>query len=87
MLIVGIVNLARNWLQSGVTDVKQFNSHLSDGRKAPPQNLPQPDSYRSITKFLSKDGKTISYGTVKNYLDVFENLDHVSNSYAFFDCC
>lgn len=68
------VVLARNWLQSGETDVKQFNSHLSDGRKAPPQNQPQPDSYRSIATFLSKNGKTVSYATVKNYLDVRDKL-------------
>jgi len=55
----GIV-LSRNWLRSGKTDVKLFNSHLSDGRKAPPQNLPETDSCRSIAKFLSKNGKAVS---------------------------
>ena len=44
------------WLQSGITDVKQFESHLSDGRKAPPQNLPQPDSYRSIAFYAQNTG-------------------------------
>lgn len=69
----GIV-LARNWLRSNETDVKQFNSHLSDGRKAPLQNLPVDDSYRSIANFLSKNGKAVSYVTVKNYLDVRDKL-------------
>ena len=63
----GIV-LVRDWLNSGKMDVKQFDSHLSDGRKAPPQNLPQQDSYRSIAKFLSKNDKAVSYQTVANYL-------------------
>jgi len=69
----GIV-LARKWLRSNETDVKQFNSHLSDGRKAPPQNQPVDDSYRSIAHFLSKNGKAVSYVTVKNYLDVRDKL-------------
>lgn len=66
--------LARGWLQSGATGVKQFHSHLKDGRKCPPQNQQQEDSYRSIAKFLSKNGKTICYRTVKNYLDITDNL-------------
>jgi len=69
----GIV-LARNWLQSGETDVKRFNTCLKDGRKAGEQHQPQPDSYRSIATFLSKNGKAVSYGTVSNYLKIHDRL-------------
>ena len=42
---------AREWLQSGVTAVKQFNSHLSDGRKKGIQHEPLPDLWRSVEWF------------------------------------
>ena len=32
------------------------------------------DSCRSIANFLSKNGKAVSYYTVKNYLDVRDKL-------------
>ena len=65
----GIV-LVRDWLNSGMTDVKQFNN----GWKQQTNNKGQftsdvnPTSYRSIAKFLSKNGKAVSHVTVKNYL-------------------
>ena len=67
----GIV-LARNWLESNVVDVKQFNSKRKDGQEKRPQNYPKSVSYRSIANFLSKNGKAVSYVTVKNYLDISE---------------
>lgn len=69
----GIV-LARNWLQSKCVDVKQFNSKRCDGQDKRPQNFPEPNSYRSIATFLSKNGKTVSHVTVKNYIDVNDKL-------------
>lgn len=65
------------WLQSGETDVKRFDSSLKklkDGRKAGPQHQQDIDSYRSIASFLSKNGKSISYETVRNHLNIFDKL-------------
>jgi hypothetical protein len=68
--------LARAWLQSGVSNVKQFNRTQLSKRGREGEGRPQEeDSYRSVAKFLSKNGKTISYVTVKNYLDINDNLD------------
>jgi len=70
----GIV-LSRNWLQSKSSTVKQFNNRaIGSGDKGLKGSIPQPDSYRSIANFLSKNGKAVSYGTVKNYLDVYDKL-------------
>jgi hypothetical protein len=60
--------LARAWLESKATGVKQFDSSLKklkDGRKAGKQHEPLLDSCRSIAKFLSKQGKTISHETIQ----------------------
>ena len=67
---------SRHWLQSKVADVKQFNNGWKQKRKnnGTFTSDSSPDSYRSIATFLSKNGKTISYVTVKNYLDVFDKL-------------
>lgn len=67
--------LAREWLQSKSKTVKQFNSlnktgFHPEGKKGGGE--PLLDSFRSIAKFLSKQGKIISYATVKNYLDIHD---------------
>ena len=69
-------------MQSGCTAVKQFNEgycewlknrkHDSKGQFVKGDTLP--DSYRSIANFLSKNGKTVSHVTVKNYIDVNDKL-------------
>jgi len=64
--------LARYWLQSKAPTVKQFHNRLKNGTLQGSE--PQPDSYRSIAKFLSKKGKTLSYHTVKNYLDIRDKV-------------
>jgi len=72
------VVLAHDWLHSKETDVKRFNSSLktlSDGRKAGHQHQPSEDSYRSVAKFLGKNGKAISHITVRQYLQMHFNLD------------
>jgi anti-sigma28 factor (negative regulator of flagellin synthesis) len=68
------VVLARSWLQSKVTGVNQFNTVLKQQRKNNGTFDSSPDSYRSIASFLSKNGKTICYNTVKNHLDIFDKL-------------
>jgi hypothetical protein len=55
----GSIVLARNWLQSGANDVKQFYNTVK-GKKGF-QAVQLPDSFRSIAKFLSKNGKAISH--------------------------
>lgn len=65
--------LARQWLQSGSNDVKLFHN-IVEGKKGF-QSITQPDSYRSIANFLSKNGKAVSYKTVGNYLNVFDKLN------------
>lgn len=63
--------LARNWLMSKATHVKQFDTVLRDkkGRFQPVNG-----SYRDVANFLSKEGKTVSHETVRQYLDIEENL-------------
>ena len=73
------VVLARNWLGSKSLTVNQFNSELKkhksgDHSKGVWGTESQPDSYRSIGKFLSKNGKAVSHVTVKNYLDIEDKL-------------
>lgn len=69
------IKLARSWLQSKAGDVKQFNNMLNVRKgKQGFQSIQSPDSYRSIAIFLSKNGKVISYVTVKNYLDIEDKL-------------
>lgn len=70
----GIV-LARQWLQSKCQHVKQFNKQYSQVQKGKKDFQVVPDSYRSITKFLSKNGKAVSYVTVKHYLDLNDKLN------------
>ena len=65
----GIV-LARQWKQSKVSNVKQFNKTLSVRGRLGEGRPQEPDSCRNIATFLSKHGKAISHQTVKNYLDV-----------------
>jgi len=67
------IMLARGWLQSKVPTVKQFHNRLKDGTLQGSE--PQPNSYRSIANFLSKNGKAVSYGTVKNYLYIADKLN------------
>ena len=71
--------LARSWLQSKALTVNQFNSELKkhtggNHSKGVWGTESLPDSFRSIATFLSKNGKTISYVTVKNHLDMHDKL-------------
>ena len=58
--------LSRAWLQSGCTDVKQFNNGWKQQRDTQGKFTSDkcPDSYRSIAEFLSKKGKAMSYQTL-----------------------
>jgi ParB-like chromosome segregation protein Spo0J len=67
----GIV-LARAWLQSGASAVKQFHN-IAKGKKGF-QPIAQEDSCRSIAQFLSKNGKAVSYRTVCNYIKINDGL-------------
>ena len=69
----GIV-LARKWLQSNVETVKQFDGLKSKRGIVEGRGNSPPDSYRSISSFLSKNGKAVTHQTVKNYLDVRDKL-------------
>jgi hypothetical protein len=57
------VVLARDWLQSKVDSVNQFDKNLTMSKRSIKEGKPtgsnEPDSYRSIAKFLSINGKTI----------------------------
>ena len=69
--------LARGWLTANVPTVQLFDSRF-DSRNDKGQLLgsnPQPNSCRSIAKFLSKNGKTIGRQTVKNYLNIADKLN------------
>lgn len=71
--------LARAWLGTGAGTVKQFDSAYKayksgSHKKGKEGSEPLPDSCRSIAKFLSKQGKTISYETIRNYLLIHDNL-------------
>ena len=67
------VVLAYNWLQSKSPTVKRFDTRLENGTLR--GSKPSEDSYRSIAKFLSREGKTISYESVRNYLQMSFILD------------
>lgn len=67
--------LARGWLQSGVNSVKLFNRIKTETNPKGAGANPQEDSYRSVAKFLSKNGKAVCYVTVKNYLDIYDKVD------------
>ncbi len=72
------VVLAHNWLGSKVKTVKRFDSLKKTGFH--PKGIkggsePLEDSHRSVAKFLSKEGKSVSYETVRNYLNIHFNLD------------
>ena len=62
--------LARSWLGSDVEAVKLFNSLVSKRRIVEARGNSPPTSYHSIANFLSKNGKAVSYVSVKNYLDI-----------------
>lgn len=71
--------LARTWLESGASSVKELNTWFKDGRKSNAikgkekfQELP--DSYRSVSKFLSKNGTVMSYVTVRKYINIHDKL-------------
>ena len=69
--------LARSWLESKVKTVKQFDSLKKTGihpKGKKGGSEPLPDSCRSIAKFLSKQGKAISYETIRNYLSIHDKL-------------
>lgn len=61
--VEGSIVLARAWLQSKAGTVKQFYSAYKSGKhvKGKEGSAPQNGSVRDIAKFLSKQGKTISY--------------------------
>lgn len=67
------VVLVRTWLSSGVSDVQAFHNTIK-GKKGF-QSIASPDSSRSIANFLSKQGKSVSYRTIANYLNIHDNLD------------
>jgi len=74
--------LARTWLQSGANTIKQLYGVMNKENKSGlhPKgkfggSLPQPDSYMSIAKFLSKNGNAVSHMTVKTYCDIHDKLD------------
>jgi len=71
------VVLAHNWLQSKATSVKRFDSRYIQlgGKSGLKGSKPSEDSYRSVAKFLSKEGKSVSHETVRNYLKIHFNLD------------
>lgn len=72
-----MIILAREWLQSKSITVKQFDSELKkEGlhKKGLHGTEPLPDSCRSVTKFLSKNGKAVSHETVRKLLKVNDNL-------------
>jgi hypothetical protein len=66
--------LARSWLQSGESNVNSFNKTLSKRGRLGEGRPNDSDSFRSIAKFLSKNGKAVCYGTVKNHLDIYDKL-------------
>jgi len=72
------VVLARQWLTIKEPNVSRFDSRLKvlrdkkTGQLKGSESLP--DSPRSIAKFLSKQGKTISHETIRNYLQIHDNL-------------
>ena len=65
--------MAWNWLHSKSSDVKRFDNIIK-GKKGF-QSVVKEDSYRSVAKFLGKNGKAISYETVRNYLQAHFYLD------------
>ncbi len=76
------VVLAHNWLQiksrGQKVTVKRFDSEMKRGGKHIKGlwgTKPQEDSYRSVAKFLGKNGKAISFETVRIYLRMHFNLD------------
>jgi len=64
----------RQWLLSDSSNVKQFNKTLSSRGRLGEGRPKETDSYRSIADFISKEGKAVSYVTVKNYLDFKDKL-------------
>jgi hypothetical protein len=68
------IDLARHWLQSGCQRVNQFNTLHKEIQKGKKDFQVVPDSFHSIAKFLSKNGKAVSYVTVKKYLDIKDKL-------------
>jgi len=58
--------LAYKWLQTKSKTVKQFDSLSRKGGRGKVEE----DSYRSVAKFLSKQGKTINHETVRQYLNI-----------------
>ena len=63
----------RNYLKK--TAVQPVNTHLSDGRKAPPQNIQEQGSIRNIIAWLNKSGEVMSVGKVSSLLNIYDNLD------------
>ena len=61
-------------MQSKLQTVKQFNGLLSKRGIIEGRGHISPNSYRTIATFLSKNGKAVSYVTVKNYLDVHDKV-------------
>ena len=61
--MISTIVLAMNWKKSNVSTVKQFDSAYKCGQhiKGKEGSESQPDSYRSIAKFLSKNGKVASF--------------------------
>jgi hypothetical protein len=66
--------LTYNWLQTKSNGVKQFDTKMQE-RDSSGKFKPTEDSYRAVARFLSKQGKAISYETVRQYLRMEFNLD------------
>jgi len=68
------VVLAYNWLHGKFSGVKRFDTVMQQRNKNG-KFRPTENSYRSVAKFLSRQGKAISYESVRNYLNIAFNLD------------
>ena len=66
--------LARNWLGSGCQRAELFGTLHKEIQKRKKKFQILPNSNKSIAKFLSKQGKTISDDTIRNYLQIYDNL-------------
>lgn len=64
-----------------MSNVKQFDEIKHPKTETNPKGAGRPsdsDSYQSIANFLSKNGKAVSYVTVKNYLDITQRSSRIS---------
>ncbi len=68
--------LSRAWIQSKERSVKPFDTRFTRKEKGLfTGSKIKIDSVRSISKFLSKQGKTLSHETIRSYLLIHDQLD------------